>query len=175
MLNEQGAVHPPPAFIEIMKERPDWDVYFLEIASLVATRSTCRRRQVGAVLVRDKRVLTTGYNGAPANLKHCLDIGCLREERAIPSGERQELCRGLHAEQNAIIQAALYGVPIAGATIYVTCQPCVTCAKMLINCKVNRIVMAGDYPDEFARSMLTEAGIDLIRKKKIGQTSRGRE
>jgi dCMP deaminase len=148
------------------KKRPDWDSYFLEIADLVATRSTCRRRQVGAVLVRDKRILTTGYNGAPANLKHCLDIGCLREERGIPSGERQELCRGLHAEQNAIIQAALYGVPITGATLYVTCQPCITCAKMLINCKAIRIVIAGDYPDEFARSILAEAEIIIERKKK---------
>ena len=147
------------------KKRPDWDSYFLKITKLVASRSTCRRRQVGAVLVREKRILATGYNGAPANLSHCLDIGCLREERGIPSGERQELCRGLHAEQNAIIQAALYGVPISGATIYVTCQPCITCAKMLINCKVGRIVIAGDYPDEFARSMLVEAGIEIIRKK----------
>ena len=144
-----------------MEKRPDWDNYFLEIAGLVATRSTCRRRQVGAVLVREKRILTTGYNGAPANLRHCLEIGCLREERGIPSGERQELCRGLHAEQNAIIQGALHGVSIIGATIYVTCQPCVTCAKMLINCKVSRIVIAGDYPDEFARNILAEAGITI--------------
>ena len=144
-----------------MEKRPDWDNYFLEIADLVATRSTCRRRQVGAVLVRDKRILTTGYNGAPANLRHCLEIGCLREERGIPSGERQELCRGLHAEQNAIIQGALHGVSIIGAILYVTCQPCVTCAKMLINCKVSRIVIAGDYPDEFARNILAEAGITI--------------
>ena len=147
------------------KSRPDWDIYFLEIAKLVASRSTCRRRQVGAVLVREKRVLTTGYNGAPAHLRHCLEIGCLREKQRIPSGERQELCRGLHAEQNTIIQAALYGIPIGKATLYVTCQPCITCAKMLINCKIERIVIAGDYPDEFAKEMLAEAGVTVVRKK----------
>ncbi|MFH0796532.1 MAG: cytidine/deoxycytidylate deaminase family protein [Candidatus Omnitrophota bacterium] len=146
------------------KKRPDWDSYFLEIASLVATRSTCRRRRVGAVLVGDKRILTTGYNGAPCNLKHCLDSGCLREKMKIPSGERQELCRGLHAEQNAVIQAALYGVPIAGSTMYVTCQPCITCVKMLINCKIARIVTHHEYPDEFARKMLAESGIRYERK-----------
>ncbi len=146
------------------KKRPDWDIYFLKIASLVATRSTCRRRRVGAVLVGDKRILTTGYNGAPCNLKHCLDLGCLREKMKIPSGERQELCRGLHAEQNAIIQAALYGVPVAGSTIYITCQPCITCVKMLINCKVTRIVTRNEYPDEFARKMLAESGIRYDKK-----------
>lgn len=143
------------------RRRPDWDSYFMDIARLVATRSTCRRRLVGAVLVREKRILTTGYNGAPGGLAHCLETGCLREERGIPSGERQELCRGLHAEQNAIIQAAMHGVAVPGATIYVTCQPCVTCTKMLINCRVRRIVCAGEYPDEFAREMLAEAGLEF--------------
>jgi len=152
------------------KKRPEWDEYFLEIARLVATRSTCRRRNVGAVIVGDKRLLTTGYNGAPAGLAHCLEVGCLREKMGIPSGERQELCRGLHAEQNAIIQAALYGVPIAGATVYVTCQPCTTCVKMLVNCKIRRIVTADDYPDEFARQLLTESGIkfEKIKGRKSG-------
>ncbi|OPZ90425.1 MAG: tRNA-specific adenosine deaminase [candidate division TA06 bacterium ADurb.Bin417] len=145
------------------KVRPGWDQYFMEIARLVATRSTCLRRDVGAVLVRDKRLLATGYNGAPSGLAHCLAIGCLREKLGIPSGERQELCRGLHAEQNAIIQAALHGIPVVGATAYVTCQPCVTCAKMLINCHVKRIVIAGDYPDEFARRMLEEAGVEVVQ------------
>lgn len=141
--------------------RPEWARYFLSIARLVATRSTCRRRHVGAVLVRDKRILATGYNGAPAGLAHCLDTGCLREERAIPSGQRQELCRGLHAEQNAIIQAALHGVAVPGATLYVTCSPCITCSKMLINCRVRKIVTAGRYPDDFALEMLAEAGLDI--------------
>ncbi len=148
------------------ESRPAWDSYFLRIAELVASRSTCRRRKVGAVLVRDRRILTTGYNGAPANLKHCLEIGCLREEMKIPSGERQELCRGIHAEQNAIIQAALYGISIKGATLYATCQPCITCAKMLVNCRIKRIVITGDYPDEFARKILAEGKVKVVRKEK---------
>lgn len=143
-------------------KRPEWDRYFIDIARLVATRSTCRRRRVGAILVRDKRILATGYNGAPAGLAHCLETGCLRETRRIPSGERQELCRGLHAEQNAIIQAALHGISIAGSTAYVTCQPCVTCAKMLMNCRVRKIIAAGAYPDPFAREMLAEAEIEIV-------------
>lgn len=142
--------------------RPGWDEYFSQISRLVATRSTCRRRQVGAVLVRDKRILASGYNGAPAGLAHCLDIGCLREKRGIPSGERQELCRGLHAEQNAVIQAAIHGISIAGASVYVTCQPCITCVKMLINCRITRIITAGAYPDPFAREMMNEAGLEII-------------
>ncbi len=147
------------------QERPDWDSYFMQIAELVATRSTCRRRKVGAVLVREKRLLTTGYNGAPSGLAHCLEIGCLREEQDIPSGERQELCRGLHAEQNAMIQAAYHGISINGASLYVTCQPCITCAKMLINCRVKKIVFHGDYPDELARQMMTEASILFVQKE----------
>lgn len=142
--------------------RPSWDSYFLEIASVVAGRSTCLRRQVGAVLVKDKRLLATGYNGAPTGLEHCLETGCLRQEKNIPSGERHELCRGLHAEQNAIIQAALHGVSIKGADLYCTHHPCSLCAKMLINAGIKRIILKEGYPDELARQLFTEAGIQVI-------------
>jgi dCMP deaminase len=145
--------------------RPSWDSYFLSIAQLVASRSTCLRRQVGAILVTDKRILTTGYNGAPAGTPHCSEIpsGCLREFRKIPSGERQELCRGLHAEQNAIIQAAAFGVSLKGSELYCTHQPCITCAKMLINAGVKRVVFLGAYPDELALEMLDAGNIKLER------------
>jgi len=143
--------------------RPDWDSYFMKIAYLVATRSTCIRRKVGAVIVKDKRILSTGYNGAPSGLLHCLDIGCLRDKMNIPSGERQELCRGLHAEQNAIIQGAMYGVSLMGSTIYVTNQPCITCAKMLIQAGIVKIIYQGDYPDTFALELLKEAKVELIK------------
>ncbi|MBU2490148.1 MAG: cytidine/deoxycytidylate deaminase family protein [Proteobacteria bacterium] len=145
------------------KNRPEWDVYFMDIARLVASRSTCRRRSVGAVVVRDKRILTTGYNGAPSGLAHCLTAGCLREQLNVPSGERHELCRGLHAEQNAIIQAGLHGVSIRGAIVYCTNQPCVICAKMLINAGVVEIVFAEGYADEMSEGMLKEAGV-VLRK-----------
>lgn len=145
--------------------RPSWDEYFMEICRVVATRSTCLRRQVGAILVCDRRILATGYNGAPQGMAHCEELGgCLRERLGIASGERQELCRGLHAEQNAIIQAAVHGVSLKDdITCYSTTQPCVTCAKMLINANVKRIVFAGDYPDGLAREMLVEAGIKLVQ------------
>lgn len=142
--------------------RPSWDSYFLEIASVVAGRSTCLRRQVGAVLVKEKRLLATGYNGAPTGLEHCLEIGCLRQEKNIPSGERHELCRGLHAEQNAIIQAALHGVSIKGADLYCTHHPCSLCAKMLINAGITRIILKEGYPDELAQQLFAEAGIQVI-------------
>jgi dCMP deaminase len=141
--------------------RPSWDEYFVEIATQVATRSTCLRRSVGAVVVRDKRILSTGYNGAPRGLAHCEETGCIRQRLGIPSGQRQEVCRGLHAEQNAIIQAALHGVSIEGATIYVTHQPCITCAKMIINAGIGRVVSRSAYPDPLARQMLEEAGVEL--------------
>ncbi len=141
--------------------RPAWDEYFMEITRLVATRSTCLRRRVGALLVRDKRILSTGYNGAPRGLRHCLDIGCLRERLGIPSGERHELCRALHAEQNAIIQAALHGVSVDGSTLYCTAQPCVICSKMLINSGIRSVVYAEGYPDELSRELLEEAGVAL--------------
>ena len=145
--------------------RPSWDEYFMQLAHQVATRSTCLRRHVGSVIVRDKHILATGYNGAPSGLEHCDVVGCLREQMGIPSGQRQEICRGLHAEQNAIIQAALHGVSTKGATIYVTHQPCITCAKMIINAGIVRVVCASSYPDELARGMLEEAKIPLEIKE----------
>jgi dCMP deaminase len=143
--------------------RPDWDEYFMDIVDLVAKRSTCLRRGVGAALVRDKRILATGYNGAPSGLRHCLEIGCLRDELKVPSGERHELCRGLHAEQNAIIQAALHGVSVKGATLYCTNQPCIICAKMVINAGIALIVVKDGYADKLAAEMLDEAGIRLVK------------
>lgn len=142
-----------------VRSRPDWDTYFMEIVDLVSRRSTCLRRAVGAGLVRDKRILATGYNGAPSKLQHCLEIGCLRDQLHVPSGERHELCRGLHAEQNAIIQAALHGVSAKGSTLYCTHHPCVICAKMIINAGVARIVIRDGYSDQLATDMLREAGI----------------
>ncbi len=139
--------------------RPSWDEYFMQIAREVGSRSTCLRRHVSAVIVRDKRILSTGYNGAPRGVAHCEETGCLRERLGIPSGQRQEICRGLHAEQNAIIQAALHGVSIDGATIYVTHQPCITCAKMIINSGILRVVCADSYPDPLSAGMLEEAAV----------------
>ncbi|MFZ2400135.1 MAG: cytidine/deoxycytidylate deaminase family protein [Smithella sp.] len=143
------------------KKRPGWDNYFLDIVELVSKRSTCCRRAVGAGLVSDSRILATGYNGAPSKLQHCLDIGCLREQLKVPSGERHELCRGLHAEQNAIIQAALHGVSTKGSTLYCTNHPCVICAKMIINAGILRIVIRDGYHDKLAAQMLKEAGISV--------------
>ena len=143
--------------------RPPWEEYFMEIAVLVSRRSTCRRRHVGAVLVKDKRILATGYNGAPSGLRHCLDIGCLREDLAIPSGERHELCRGLHAEQNVIIQAAYHGVCIKGATLYCTNLPCSICTKMIINAGIIEILYLDGYADTMTKGMVEEAGIRLMK------------
>ena len=142
-------------------KRPSWDEYFLEVAEVVASRSTCLRRKVGAIIVKDKRILATGYNGAPSGLKHCLDIGCLREKLRIPSGERHELCRGLHAEQNAILQAVVHHIDIKDSILYATNQPCIICAKMLINAQVKEIVISSGYPDDLAREMLEEAKIKI--------------
>lgn len=144
-------------------KRPSWDEYFLELAKLVAKRSTCIRRSVGAVLVKDKRILATGYNGAPRGLKHCQDIGCMRQELKIPSGERHELCRALHAEQNALIQASLYGISVKGSTLYATNQPCVICAKMIINAGIADIVISEGYPDKMAADFLKQAKIKVRR------------
>ncbi|AZR74007.1 cytidine deaminase [Anoxybacter fermentans] len=141
--------------------RPEWDSYFMEITHVVARRSTCLRRQVGAIIVLDKRILATGYNGAPSNLPHCGEVGCLRAKLKVPSGERHELCRGLHAEQNAIIQAALHGSSIKGATLYCTHQPCVVCAKMIINAGIVEIVYEGEYPDSLSQEMFDQAGIKV--------------
>ena len=140
--------------------RPTWDEYFMEITHLVARRSTCLRRQVGAVLVKDKNILATGYNGAPSGIAHCLDVGCLREKLGIPSGERHELCRGLHAEQNAIIQAAKHGTNIDGATLYCTTMPCIICSKMIINAGIRQIVYEGAMQTELAAEMIAESGVD---------------
>ncbi len=147
-------------------ERPSWETYFMDIASLVAKRSTCLRRAVGAVIVKDKRILSTGYNGAPTGIKHCLDIGCLREELNVVSGERHELCRGIHAEQNAIIQAAFHGVSIKGATLFCTNLPCSICAKMIINAGIKNIYYRSGYADPMSREMLKEADIEVIRLDK---------
>ena len=141
----------------------------MDITHLVAKRSTCLRRQVGAVLVKDKKILATGYNGAPSRLEHCLDIGCLREKQSIPSGERHELCRGLHAEQNAIIQAAYHGVEIRGATLYCTNHPCVICSKMVMNAGIDRIIYEDGYGDDLAAMMLVESGIEVERFDRRGQ------
>jgi dCMP deaminase len=140
-------------------QRPSWDDYFMTITSQVATRSTCLRRACGAVIVKDRRILATGYNGTPKGVSHCEDVGCIRETRGIPSGSHHELCRGIHAEQNAIIQAALHGVAIDGSVVYTTHQPCVLCAKMLINAGVTEIVFGAPYPDPLSEEMLAEAGI----------------
>jgi dCMP deaminase len=143
------------------QNRLSTDEYFLKIASVVAERSTCHRHHVGAVAVRDKHILATGYNGAPAGLKDCLELGCLRDELDIPSGERQEICRGIHAEQNVIIQASLHGISLEGATIYATHTPCVLCAKMLVNARIKRFVTFGRYDDDTFRDLFKEAGIEV--------------
>lgn len=143
--------------------RPSWDAYFISITEMVANRSTCLRRHVGAVLVKEKRILATGYNGAPAGLSHCEEVGCLREGSSVPSGMRHELCRGLHAEQNAIIQGAFYGIPIRGSTLYCTNKPCVICSKMLINAGIENIFYKEGYDDPLADEMLAEAGIHVVR------------
>jgi dCMP deaminase len=142
-------------------DRPSLDEYFMEIACVVGKRSTCLRNHVGALFVKNKRLLSTGYNGAPAGLQHCDEVGCARE--GVASGTRHELCRAVHAEQNAIIQAALHGVSIEGATLYCTHQPCIMCAKMLINARISRVVYSRSYPDDTALRFLAQAGVDVTR------------
>ncbi len=146
--------------------RPGTDEYFLKIASVVAERSTCRRHHVGAVAVKDKHILATGYNGAPSGLKDCLELGCLRDEMNIPSGTRHEICRGIHAEQNVIIQASLHGISLEGSTIYATHTPCRLCAKMLVNAKIKRYVSYGKYNDNSFIDLFQEAGIEFEIKKR---------
>lgn len=141
-------------------KRPDWDEYFLKMAYLVAERSTCLRHHVGAVIVRDRRILTTGYNGAARGVKDCLELGCLRDEKGIGSGERHEICRAIHAEQNAIIQASLHGIDISGSSIYCTHSPCILCAKMLVNAKIKRFVTSGEYVDKSFEPLFKEAGVE---------------
>jgi dCMP deaminase len=142
-----------------LEDRPSWDEYFMTIARQVSERSTCTRRHCGAVIVKDRRMLATGYNGTPKGLRHCEEVGCLREKLGVASGVNHELCRGIHAEQNAIIQAALHGVAMDGSSIYTTHQPCVQCAKMLINAGVTEIVYADAYPDPLSEELLDEAGV----------------
>ncbi len=151
-----------------MENRPSWDAYFMDITERVATRSTCLRRAVGAILVKERRILTTGYNGAPSNVSHCLQAGCLREKLKVASGERHELCRGIHAEQNAIVQAALHGVSIKGSTLYCTNLPCSICAKMIINAGIERIIFRSGYADPLSEQMLAEARVELIQYKEQG-------
>jgi len=146
--------------------RPGTDEYFLKIASVVAERSTCRRHHVGAVAVKDKHILATGYNGAPSGLKDCLELGCLRDEMNIPSGTRHEICRGTHAEQNVIIQASLHGISLEGSTIYATHTPCRLCAKMLVNAKIKRYVSYGKYDDNSFVDLFQQAGIEFDVKKR---------
>jgi len=141
-------------------DRPSWDEYFMQITKLVATRSTCLRRQVGAILVKEKNIMATGYNGVPTGITHCEVTGCLREKLNVPSGERHELCRGLHAEQNAIIQAARHGANIENSTLYCTDSPCIICSKMLINAGIREVIFDRGYPDKLSLEMLTEAGIN---------------
>ena len=143
-------------------DRPSWEKYFMDIAFLVAKRSTCLRRSVGAVLVKNKRILATGYNGAPSGIRHCSETGCLRERLNVPSGERHELCRGIHAEQNSIIQAALHGVSIEGATLFCTNRPCSICAKMIINAGITKIYFHDGYADAMSEEMLKEAGVEVM-------------
>lgn len=149
--------------VENIDNRPSWDEYFMQMAELTAQRSTCLRRSVGAVIVKDKHIIATGYNGAPRGLKHCGELGgCLRQKMQIPSGQRHELCRALHAEQNAIIQAATLGQSIEDGTIYITHQPCVICAKMIINAGLKRIVVKEGYPDDLSVEILDEAGLKIV-------------
>lgn len=143
--------------------RPSWESYFMDITELVSKRSTCLRRAVGAIIVKDKRVLATGYNGAPSKVRHCTEVGCLREQLNVASGERHELCRGIHAEQNAIIQAAFHGVSVNGASLFCTNLPCSICAKMIINAGIRKIYYLSGYADTLSREMLDEAGVEIIQ------------
>ena len=141
--------------------RPGWDEYFMSIAAVVSTRSTCLRRKVGAVIVRERQIVSTGYNGAPKGTPHCLETGCLREELGVPSGERHEICRGSHAEVNSIAQAAAIGSSTAGSVIYCTYEPCSFCTKAIINAGIRRIVFINPYPDAIAVLLRKEAGLEV--------------
>lgn len=151
--------------------RISWDDYFMEISHVVAKRATCHRHHIGAVLVREKRILSAGYNGAPVGMRDCLELGCLRDQMKIPSGRSHEICRGVHAEQNAIIMAALHGVNTDGATMYITIKPCTICAKMIINAKVKKVVYESNYPDTQGVNFLREAGVvvENIKTDKLSQ------
>jgi dCMP deaminase len=154
---------PPDSLTAAGDGRPSWNEYFMAITDLVASRATCLRRKVGAVLVKDKRILCSGYNGAPSQVPHCRQTGCLREQLKVPSGEKHELCRGVHAEQNVIIQAAYHGIPVAGASLYCTTQPCSICAKMIINAGIKIVYFKDGYDDPLSLEMFAQAGVELIR------------
>ncbi len=145
-----------------MNNRPSWQKYFMEMAYLASQRSTCLRRKVGAVLVRDNQILSTGYNGSPKNISHCSETGCLREKLNVPAGEKHELCRGVHAEQNAIIQCAINGTSTRNAVLYCTNQPCSICAKLIINAEIKIVYISETYPDKLAENMFEEAGVEMI-------------
>ncbi len=145
------------------QNRPDLDTYFIEMAELVSSRSTCIRRKIGAIIVKDKQVLSTGYNGSPRGLPHCSDVGCLRDELGIASGTRHEICRAVHAEQNAIVQCARHGAPTKTSTLYVNINPCKICAKLIINAGISRVVYKGEYPDSEGIELLEEAGVKIDR------------
>lgn len=149
-----------------VNQRPSWDEFFMKVAYLASERSTCLRRKTGAVLVKDNRIICQGYNGAPKGLPHCSEVGCMREKLGIQSGERHELCRGVHAEANCLIQAAVFGISVKGAILYTTHFPCSICAKMLINAEISEVVYDEEYSDNLAKQLLKEAGIK-IRKLKI--------
>ena len=149
------------------KTRPAWDEYFMELAFVIARRSTCHNRKVGAIIVLEKRIMTTGYNGAPSGVENCLDRGfCLRRKLGIPSGEKLELCRGSHAEENAIVQAAKFGISIAGSAVYCTTQPCLICSKMIINAGIKKVIYKGSYPHDMSLEMFNEVGIELVQYDK---------
>lgn len=150
-------------------KRPSWDQYFMKTALLICERSSCLRRSVGAVLVKDRQILSTGYNGAPKGIVHCDQKGCLRQELGVPSGQRHEICRGLHAEQNVLLQAASHGVSTEGSILYVTNTPCSICAKMIINAGIKEVVVLGDYPDKMAIEFLQESGIKLRRLESLAE------
>lgn len=145
-------------------KRPSWDETFMNVAGDMKRRSTCLRRQVGAVITKENRIIAEGYNGAPPGFRHCVEVGCLREELRVPSGERHEICRGLHAEMNAILQVSILGgQSIRGSTLYTTDSPCSICARMIAAVGIERVVYGGDYPDEFASEILAEAGVELVK------------
>ncbi len=143
-------------------DRPNWQKYFIEMAYLVSQRATCTRRKVGAVLVKNNQIISTGYNGAPKRVAHCSITGCLRKQLNVPSGQNHELCRGIHAEQNAIIQAAVNGTQINGSVLYCTTQPCIICTKMIINAEITKVFVAETYPDNMSLDMFDEAGVEVI-------------
>jgi dCMP deaminase len=152
--------------IIMTNKRPEWDTYFFEFATLANSRSTCLRRKVGAVIVKDKMVVATGYNGAPRGVPHCSETGCLREQLKVPSGQRHEICRGMHAEQNAIVQAARCGVNISGAELYCSTKPCAICTKMIINAGISKVYYIEEYSDELAEQLAHQSSVEFVKIEK---------